>query len=1088
MNIILLNFVENTKISRHQKLIVAGSSNGTLQGADCDSEFYQPFKFLSSGSSRCVYEKSYCSGEGLVTSRNGTLEKDRSCRCDYTRGYDFIDQPKHRCHCVPSEEDCSCHLKICPSNYILSPDYDCLNENEWKPSFYCDSISTGMLPQNPEIPLSTENSLLEDYVLANRKAACIAVLVVCILMLSVSIIFLVLPIIEDCLCRMKRQRTEIDEKIASRIAIEKSNWEKQFDAIDFEKKELKGKIWKLEDSIGKVPCHVRELQKETLLNWSNELTKFVVTQAAQSVYQRIQTEKLVAIIGPTGTGKSACAYHIAFRLKNEYGYTIVPARQPLDITQYYLPGTNQVFIIDDFIGKYAFDEAEAVSWEKEGPYIHKVLSNNDQTKVILTCRKSIWHPEICERFRLSAFVCDLHTDELRLTLSEKRTICEAYLEKSDLNATNDEIITMYPFLPSLCSIFSSKDVGTVEHFFTLPVQFIEEEIDNYKIKSPVLYISLALLAIEQKITKKSFFDNIENEELIKNLFAESGSQILPSKRLIISQLEALTDTYVKVDKECFEFIHQTMQNIVLYCIAKTFINSVLKYSKSYVIKNQVKLACLKEEQNVAVIKVTPEHEEAYFTRLSSDLSEGQFADVFENNQNAFPIFRQKFLVYLNNGRKINNWKTNSDGLTILHVVSSLGYVDFASYFMNLDKGMINKTDAKGNTPLHLASMNGHLDIVKLLVEIGRNVHILNTDKLSPFFYACENNIISVVNYLINLPNDVAKINETYMMREHKSVLHIACLKGFTKLITILLDHRATVDIQDKGGLTPLHLACLGGQYDTASLLLKAGANVNALDKLEMTPVYYACTTDYKDIVELLIQNKADINKSSSNGSTPLHAACEKESIDVVNTLLKTDSKVDVKDKTGETPLHLACRKGNEKIVILLIDNGASINGKTKKDKMRPFHEACRNGHRNVVEILLENNVKYDKQNEQGWTGLFLSCANGYNDIVKMILNRKAGVNLTDKDGVTALHAACMNSHKDVVNTLIEKKANVNVADVHGETPLYKSCDNGNIEIVKILLSNGAKVKICGTSGLSPADIAKKNGFSHIFTLLNKESN
>ncbi|CAG2253822.1 unnamed protein product [Mytilus edulis] len=158
--------------------------------------------------------------------------------------------------------------------------------------------------------------------------------------------------------------------------------------------------------------------------------------------------------------------------------------------------------------------------------------------------------------------------------------------------------------------------------------------------------------------------------------------------------------------------------------------------------------------------------------------------------------------------------------------------------------MINKTDAKGNTSLHLASINGHLGIVKLLVKDGRNVHILNTDQLSPFFYACENNIIAVVNYLISLPNDVAKINEKYMTREHKSVLHITCLKGYTKLTKILLNQNATVDVQDKGGLTPLHLACLNGEFETASLLLKAGANVNAVDKLERTPVYYACTGDF----------------------------------------------------------------------------------------------------------------------------------------------------------------------------------------------------------------------------------------------------
>ncbi|CAG2253821.1 unnamed protein product [Mytilus edulis] len=339
------------------KLIVAGSSNGTLQGADCNSEFYQPFKFLSSGSSRCVYEKSYCSGEGQVVYRNGTLENDRSCRCDYTRGYDFVNKPRHRCYCVPSEEDCSCHLKLCQSNYILSPDYECLNENEWKPSFHCDAISPVVLPKDPKIPYWTDNSSLKADAIANGKSAGVAVLVVFMLMLSVP--------------------PKVDETIASLIAMDKL---------------------KLEDDKGEVPNHV----------------------SGKICLHQIDQQGLV---------KSACAYHIAFRLKNEFGYTIVPAQQPSDITHYYIPGTHQVFIIDDFIGKYEFDEAEAVSWEKEGPLIHKILSNNDQTKVVLTCRKSIWHPDIFDRFGLQAFVCDLDTDKLRLTLLEKRTICEAYLEK-----------------------------------------------------------------------------------------------------------------------------------------------------------------------------------------------------------------------------------------------------------------------------------------------------------------------------------------------------------------------------------------------------------------------------------------------------------------------------------------------------------------------------------------------------------------------------------------------------------------------------------------------------------------------------------
>ncbi|XP_076070588.1 uncharacterized protein LOC143042207 isoform X1 [Mytilus galloprovincialis] len=1084
-----------------QKLIVAGSSNGTLQGADCNSEFYQPFKFLSSGSSRCVYEKSYCSGEGQVVFTNGTLENDRSCRCDYTRGYDFVNKPRHRCYCAPSEEDCSCHLKLCQSNYILSPDYECLNENEWKPNFHCNLISTVVLPKDTETSLSVDKSSLENYVIAYKNAR-VADQGVVKWTLAASILSVLAVLGIFCFLRKKCKGTEIDENLATWKAIEQSTSEKQIEEINIEAQELEQEVDEnivteeaIEQSSSKKQIEgidiekqklLLELQEKTLLNWSNELAKFVVTKTSQYIYQAIKTDQLVAIIGSTGTGKSACAKHIAFRLKNEYGYTIVSPRQPSDIKQYFLPGTKQVFIIDDFIGKNAFDEAEAVSWD-EGPFIYKILSTNDQSKVILTCRKTIWNPEICERLRLSASTFDLHTENMRLNLLERRTICETYLEK---NTLDDKIIMMYPFLPSLCSIFSSEEAGKVEDFFTFPIQFIEEEINDYKKKSPVCHISLAVLAIKQKIIRKSFLAG-NDRHLIIDLIWESGSQVRPLSELIhviVSQLTALTDSYVKVDKGCFEFIHETMQDIVLYCIAKTFLKSVLKYSKSDVIKGKVELACIKNDQTGPVIEVGSEYEDEYFSRLARDLSHGQFADVFENNRNSFPLFRQKFLTYLKNNKQNIHFKSDSNGSTVLHVLSSLGYSDYVSYVITLDTGMTNKIDAKGNTPLHLASMSGHLSVLKLLVGNGGNVEMLNKEELSPFFYACENNSISVVHYLLNSKKDFVKINKKYMKRENKSVLHIACLKGYIEIVKILLDHRATVDIPDAGELTPLHLACSNGQYKTAELLLNSGANVNALDKLGRTPVYHACTGDYKDIVKLLIKRKANINKSTLNGSTPLHAACEHEIVDIVNILLNNGAKVDVQDREVGTPLHLACRKGNGRIVQLLIDNRASINLKTKKDKMRPFHEACQNGHLNVIEILLENGVNYEKQNEQGWTGLFFSCANGNNHIVKTILSRKTDVNRVNQDRITALHIACMKNHEDVVNTLINKKANVNVTDIRGETSLYKACFNGNIEIVKILLHREADVKICSFRGLSPVAIAKKKGFNDIVALLDNKHN
>ncbi|XP_076072014.1 uncharacterized protein LOC143043719 [Mytilus galloprovincialis] len=120
------------------KLVVSGSKHGTLDGDLCEKNFYQPFPFNSSGNSRCVYQKSHCSEAGQVIYSNGTSKANIECRCDHMKGYDFLHRPKNLCFCVPFEEDCTCYLKICSSDDILSPDYECLKKNEWKVKFNCE--------------------------------------------------------------------------------------------------------------------------------------------------------------------------------------------------------------------------------------------------------------------------------------------------------------------------------------------------------------------------------------------------------------------------------------------------------------------------------------------------------------------------------------------------------------------------------------------------------------------------------------------------------------------------------------------------------------------------------------------------------------------------------------------------------------------------------------------------------------------------------------------------------------------------------------------------------------------------------------
>ncbi|VDI67155.1 Hypothetical predicted protein [Mytilus galloprovincialis] len=122
-----------------------------------------------------------------------------------------------------------------------------------------------------------------------------------------------------------------------------------------------------EDSI-----YAKDFQQETLIEWTNKLHKVVITRATKEIYNGTLKENVVVIAGPTGVGKSANAYHVEFRLEGEGGYTIIPARQPGDITKFHIPGSKQVFIIDNFIGEYGVDETNVLLWEKHGPKLKKI--------------------------------------------------------------------------------------------------------------------------------------------------------------------------------------------------------------------------------------------------------------------------------------------------------------------------------------------------------------------------------------------------------------------------------------------------------------------------------------------------------------------------------------------------------------------------------------------------------------------------------------------------------------------------------------------------------------------------------------------
>jgi ankyrin repeat protein len=181
---------------------------------------------------------------------------------------------------------------------------------------------------------------------------------------------------------------------------------------------------------------------------------------------------------------------------------------------------------------------------------------------------------------------------------------------------------------------------------------------------------------------------------------------------------------------------------------------------------------------------------------------------------------------------------------------------------------INYTYENNVTPLHMAAVKGYYDILKLLLE--------------------------------------RKANPTAKTLHGQTPLHFACFSnGNSQIISLLINKKAEVNIQDNDGNTALHAASEFGNLDAVKLLVTAEANQNISSKKGITPLYQACSHGHVNIAKFLCDSEADINIATIDKSTPLHAACQKGYLDIAKILLAHGANIKAQTLLQWTPLHFA---------------------------------------------------------------------------------------------------------------------------------------------------------------------------------------
>ena len=367
---------------------------------------------------------------------------------------------------------------------------------------------------------------------------------------------------------------------------------------------------------------------------------------------------------------------------------------------------------------------------------------------------------------------------------------------------------------------------------------------------------------------------------------------------------------------------------------------------------------------------------------------------------------------------------------------------------------INAVNNKCQTALWFACSDGRDDLVKVLLNVGADPKISDTNGDSSLHAAiygwCST---ETVQNIICHGAQVNTVNNT-----GETPLLIACTMAHEQLVTFLLKSKADPNITNSEGHACLHSAVdVDCSRETLLELVDCGADVNAKDKRGRTGLLLSCFYGQMDSVKALLGAGADPTVDDEEGFSCIHAAIDGRcSTDVLQKLIDHGAHVNAKRQDGTTALIRACSTGQSESVMFLLKEGADVNI-IKLNGNTILHAAvCGNCSKDAVQNITEHGLNVNATNKHGETALSLACQVARAEFIKLLLENGANPNVADANGNTSLHAAVhVNCTDEILQDIITHKASLDAQNIDGETALLLACSRRLQGTAKILLEAGS---------------------------------
>lgn len=847
---------------------------GRRRNVDCSSEKFQPFLFWSNTSSHCVFIKSKCNEPGQVLFNNGSTKRDRSCRCDYSRGFTFIRKPKNPCYCIPSEEDCSCYHTACTGNKKLTPDYECVVQSQ--DTFYsnCPLILHNRVDTNRSTDYTLTPFEEERFEFQDRRYIKYG---------SMILLFLTINIVTIYYKTKKKEQAE-DSVQNGLISSKETNKETSMETV---KPTVIRTIKETETSHDSPVKNRIENTRQLVLSETN-FNLFVQTRAYSKIISTLYEKHYVVIKGNPGDGKTTLAYHAMRRLIAEQ------YKKPLQLFNYHewtecvIPDENLAIFIDNLFGEHTVSYDNVTHWSQRFPMIKASVSGGQHSNYVIICiRNDIYNQcqeMIYNEFLNSAMVDISHGKEFELDLNEMKSIFFKYIPESKQVLSPTELTNLLNDVPKLgfpqcCHLY--KDIAKLQEegldFFRHPLYFLEQELNaRFHSKDMKMAVLVCILLYGGKVKKSILYDRNEDKKLKETSMTMSSVELIDFTLFqdAISNIETSFIVH-EVHEDMIKFTHSSVQNALFSVVGKHYPHDLIKYC-DYTLLSLI--------------------------TTSQDLVKGITMIVI--SENCSLILRDRILELLTRGSS-----------KVLKVVSELNVLKDKAFFMKcqpFEKSFVEAVD-ENNWLLyvHFAAVgcikwvkhlfnqisNKRQLVLALEVACGSNklriVRFLLAKNIEPNIRCCFNAVrggyLDILKALVDANVDLCELDKTqsyWKIRSHSlTVMDEAALFNQCHLIEPLLKLcPKLIDCKSSCGTTPIHAIAMAGNLEllkkyiaceTFSPYVKSG--------LDSTILHFACQSNRFETVKYIVDTYPDLLLPKYyffTGGTVLHTAAQSGNIEM----------------------------------------------------------------------------------------------------------------------------------------------------------------------------------------------------------------